>query len=296
MLGFGTHNQPQGTWSDDSSMVLTTVEWIKQGDLVRLNYEALMDKFSNWLMYGDYTPYGENFDNGIATGRAILNYAKGMKPVDCGGKTANSNGNGSLMRILPVALAIGLELDGTNNQCAEIIFDISSLTHGHARSKVGCYIYSKLVATMMNMKKNGVCGEKLQIVKEGLTYAKAYLDSHSDNEIRYESKIYGRLWEIESFIKLDEDEIKSTGYVLDTLEAAVWCFLNTDSFEECVLRAVNLGEDTDTVGAVAGGLAGLFYGFDSIPWKWLEQIAKREWIDELVDGFMNLEQYIGEEE
>ena len=82
---------------------------------------------------------------------------------------------------------------------------------------------------------------------------------------------------------LGEENIKSSGYVVDTLEAAIWCFLNTDNYKDCVLKAVNLGEDTDTVGAVAGGLAGLYYGIEAIPEEWIEVLPKKEWITELIE-------------
>ena len=86
-----------------------------------------------------------------------------------------------------------------------------------------------------------------------------------------------------AFQQLDENEIKSSGYVVDTLEAAIWCFLNTDTYKDCVLKAVNLGEDTDTVGAVAGGLAGLYYGTEAIPEEWINILPKKEWIAELIE-------------
>jgi ADP-ribosylglycohydrolase len=90
------------------------------------------------------------------------------------------------------------------------------------------------------------------------------------------------------FDKLSENEIKSTGYVVDSLEAAIWCVMNTNSYEECVLKAVNLGEDTDTVGAIAGGLAGALYGYDAIPEKWLNTLIKREMIDKLCEDFAQI--------
>lgn len=77
------------------------------------------------------------------------------------------------------------------------------------------------------------------------------------------------------------NKIKSSGYVVDSMEAAIWCLINTDSYKECMLKAVNLGDDTDTVAAIAGGLAGLYYGYEAIPKEWLSVIKKREWIEEM---------------
>lgn len=91
----------------------------------------------------------------------------------------------------------------------------------------------------------------------------------------------GRIFYLDKFKVVPEDEIKSSGYVIDTIEAAIWCLINTDSFAECVLKAANLGDDADTVAAVAGGLAGLYYGYENIPKEWLAVIKRREWIEEL---------------
>ena len=106
----------------------------------------------------------------------------------------------------------------------------------------------------------------------------------NDEQMVYEIEKYDRLWDLKLFERLDEEDIKSTGYVVDTLEAAVWCFLNTDSYRDCVLKAVNLGNDTDTVGAVAGGLAGLYYGLENIPAEWIERLPRMEWMIELAEG------------
>ena len=86
-------------------------------------------------------------------------------------------------------------------------------------------------------------------------------------------------------MKLSNDEIRSSGFVVDTLEAAVWCLMNTNSYKSCVLKAVNLGYDTDTVGAIAGGLAGIYYGVDTIPAEWIQVIARRKYIKQLCDQF-----------
>ena len=113
--------------------------------------------------------------------------------------------------------------------------------------------------------------------------SKTNYEDENDGEVNQELFHYHRLWDIDTFQMLEEDEIKSSGYVVDTLEVALWCFLNTTCYEDCVLKAVNLGDDTDTVAAVAGGLAGLYYGFDEIPLKWLNTIARYEWIETMID-------------
>ena len=98
---------------------------------------------------------------------------------------------------------------------------------------------------------------------------------------RVELSYYGRLRDLKEFAAVPEDAIKSTGYVVDSIEAAVWSLIRTDSFKDALLTAVNLGDDADTVGAIAGGLAALYYGYDEIPEEWLAVIQRRDWIEEL---------------
>jgi len=97
------------------------------------------------------------------------------------------------------------------------------------------------------------------------------------------------LFHLNEFKDVPEDRIKTTGYVIDSIEAAIWCLINTDSYKECILLAANLGDDTDTVAAIAGGLAGLFYGYEGIPKEWLEVIKRREWIEGLCQKFVTYE-------
>ena len=277
MIGYGTHNQPAGTWSDDSSMAIATMEWLSKMGNNEPDYALLMDKFSSWLLYGDYTPYGNTFDCGISTSRAIMNYGRGMEPLQCGGQSDYDNGNGSLMRILPAALWKSAELAVEEVAGTDFIFNISALTHAHVRSKIGCLIYSKLIADLLYAPND----DKFDAVQKSLQSCKGYLETIDDKQTSYEIGKYARLWDLDTFKNLNEDNIKSTGYVVDTLEAAIWCFLNTDSYKDCVLKAVILGDDTDTVGAVAGGLAGLYYGLEAIPAEWIELLPKKEWIIEL---------------
>ena len=128
-----------------------------------------------------------------------------------------------------------------------------------------------------------ITADKFTAVESSLLKCKKYLESVADEDIAYEMQKYSRLWNLKEFMNLEENNIKSSGYVVDTLEAAIWCFLNTDNYKDCVLKAVNLGDDTDTVGAVVGGLAGLYYGLDDIPKEWVDIIPKKEWIMELAE-------------
>lgn len=153
----------------------------------------------------------------------------------------------------------------------EDIHNVSKLTHAHERSVLACGIYDFVLEELLNNPTK-------EAVKKGLN--RAYDCYNCVGEINTYSRLFSK-----DFGSLNEDEIKSTGYVVDSLEASIWCLLNTKSYEECVLKAVNLGDDTDTVGAIAGGLAGVLYGYDSIPQNWLDTLVKREMIEKLCKEF-----------
>ena len=143
------------------------------------------------------------------------------------------------------------------------------LTHAHPRSQIGCLIYSVLLTGLLRHP------EKASVF-HGLDQAMHLFGEEP------EAAFYHRMF-APNYAYLDRSQIKSSGYVVDTLEAAVWCVITTDSYAECVLKAVNLGEDTDTVAAVAGGLAGALYGLDGIPQAWLDKLKKREWIEAMCE-------------
>lgn len=254
MVGYGTYNQPPGTWSDDSSMTLTTLESI--GRLGKIDPADIMENFSQWLNSGSFTPYGEVFDVGGGTRRAIDRFNRGFEPLKCGGRTRMDNGNGSLMRMLPL-----LFVPHTFND----VFNVSKLTHSHEISLIACVIYVSIVDELLAEI------DKEEAVQDGL------------NHIKYAMTIPNEFERLPIIQHLKRDEINSSGYVVDTLEAALWCVLHGHDYKSTVLMAVNLGEDTDTVAAVAGGLAGLIYGMDDIPAQWLGQIPRMEWILGLCD-------------
>ena len=271
MRGYGTHSQPPGTWSDDTSLALCLMDSLTEG----LDYHDIMKKSLEWYHKGAYTPYGEVFDIGNTTRKALDSFTKGTPPLDCGGISERDNGNGSLMRILPLVFYIeanyGVEFK-EQDDIFNIIHNVSSLTHAHKRSQVACGIYISIASNLLT-------SQNLEsAVSSGVYKAKQYYDRNADYA---EEIIHFKRMMDKNFADLPEDSIKSSGYVVATLEAAVWCLLNTSSYKECVLKAVNLGEDTDTTGAVAGGLAGLYYGYEDIPGEWLDSLAQRDYIERL---------------
>ena len=278
MREYGTHHQPRGTWSDDSSMALAELDSIRT--VGTIDYTDMMERFSRWCMYGEYTPFGEVFDIGIATSRALMNYAKGIAPLESGGKTEWDNGNGSLMRILPVCLYLferQKKVCTSENESIYMIHAVSALTHAHVRSQMACGIYYFLVKAIL--EEEGSLENRLQ---KGMDRAYQYYRQDLSNHRELEN--YKRLADLSEFKENPKEGIKSSGYVVDTLEAAVWCLLHSHSYKETVLMAVNLGEDTDTIGAVAGGLAGLYYKEEGIPQEWIQVIQRREWIEEVLQG------------
>ncbi len=238
MVGFGTHRQQPGTGSDDTSMTLAPVYSIKRAGGIDL--DDMMDCFQSWLHEGDFTVEGKVFDVGGTTSTAI-SHRKGED-----GQW--SNGNGSLMRIVPLAFLP----DVSRGQ----VESVSALTHAHEISKEACVIFVGAARGLLAGKT------VMEAVGEGFSLSK--------------NPVFGRLPSID---QVSARDIKSSGYVVDTLEAAVWAAATTKSYEECVLRAVNLGEDTDTVGAVAGALAGILYGWEGIPKKWIAGLRNRPLID-----------------
>jgi len=277
MRGYGTFNLPEGSWTDDSSLTIALLESI--GRLGRIDLDDIMGNFMKWLYDGDFTPYGYSYDVGRGTMQAIGRYKRNRKAKECGGEQEWNNGNGSLMRILPACIYGSKKLRGGESSERDAVLTvhaIGGLTHAHIRSNIACGLYFFMADQVLNAE--GSLRERLQAgLTRGFEFYEAFLADKDD------LRLYDRLRDLETFATVPADRIKSSGYVVDTLEAAVWSLITTDSFERALLKAVNLGDDTDTVGAVTGGLAGLYYGYDRIPADWLAAIKRREWIEELCD-------------
>ncbi len=271
MIGYGSHNVEEGTWSDDTSLMIATIDSIIENN--NINFDDIMQKFVEWTDYAKYTATGEVFDIGISTSKAILNYKKGENAINCGTREINENGNGSLMRILPFVYYLKFS-DFQEEEKNLLINQASSLTHAHEISRLGCKIYNDY----LNFLLDGIDKIKaLELLKE-IDYSKYY----SDTSIKeYQRILKGNL----QLLKINE--IKSSGYVVDSLEASLWCTVTNNNYEDAVVTAVNLGEDTDTIGAITGSINGIIYGMDGIPKRWLKKLKRVEYLEDISNNFID---------
>ena len=160
----------------------------------------------------------------------------------------------------------------TDDEAIRLIHEVSALTHGHIRSKIACGLYFFMTRSILEEE-----GTLIQRMQHGLRKGFCYYEQSPEAE--EELKQYKRIKDLEELKGIPEDAIISSGYVVASLEAALWCLTRTSSYAEATLMAVNLGRDTDTIAAIAGGLAGLYYGYEGMPEEWLEVIARREWVE-----------------
>ncbi|WP_322150278.1 ADP-ribosylglycohydrolase family protein [Paratractidigestivibacter sp.] len=224
MVGHGTHDQPAGTWSDDTSMALAICDSYRQ--LGRIDTQDIRRRFCDWYGHDAYT-CDHLFDIGNATATALR--------LGHGLSGERDNGNGSLMRTIPLAFA------GTTD---DEVVAVSAITHAHPTS-------------------TEVCVRMVRAARELIAGAAP----------RKVAAAYG------VDVKKSREAVRSGGFVRDTFDAALWCLANTDNYADCVLLAVNLGDDTDTTGAVAGALAGIVYGEAGIPQAWRDRLRGTGIID-----------------
>jgi len=265
MRGYGTWNQPPGTWSDDGSMTLVTADSLttRGWDL-----HGLMSGYLDWLDLNSWTPHGKVFDIGNRTRNSLLLYRIDRDISDCGGDEENDNGNGSLMRCQPISCWLfGQDLETQMRLAGEA----SALTHAHIRTRLCCAWHALWCEAVLSDRD----------VRMAARFASDRLRRHipANERLRLERILDG------SVMDLDRTNVPSSGYVISTLEASLWCLAQHHDFRSTVLAAVNLGGDTDTTAAVTGGMAGLHYGLSSIPSEWINALARRDEVLALADRF-----------
>ena len=296
MREYGTFNMPAGSWSDDSSLILATAAGLS-ASLKELNdakdlslneiidYEIIMKNFSNWLNDGEFTPYGYAYDIGGATMDGIDRYDGGCEPLKSGGIGEKDNGNGSLMRILPIAFfiySLDKKYSFDEEDKMEAVHNLSSLTHRHRRSQLCCGIYVNIALEFIENQEKKLGLSLDELIANGINKSKEYY--YNNPSFEKELHHFDRVFSL-NIQNLPRDEIKSGGYTISSLEASIWCLLNNNSYKDTVLEAVNLGYDTDTTACIVGGLAGIYYGYDEIPNEWISQLVRLDYIEELVNDF-----------
>ena len=258
MVGGGPFDLLPGQWTDDTSMALCLANSLlgKGFDL-----HDQMQRYRRWQIEGYLSSNGRCFDIGNVTSSALGRFQRSGNPV-AGSTDPDTAGNGSLMRLAPVPIYY---LD-TPQQAIELSAVQSTTTHGAPECLSACRLFAEvLVRALQGRTKEEVLAPSLQT----LPMSKA-LQSIGQGKYRTKSR----------------NQIKGSGYVVQSLEAALWCFSQTDSFSACVLLAANLGDDADTTAAIAGQVAGAFYGESGIPVPWLHRLTMAEeigqWAEQLV--------------
>jgi len=266
MRSFGVHHQPAGTWSDDSSLAFCLVESLAEKGI---DYRDQARRFVSWFYDAKWTPHGRVFDIGNATRDAITRLHHGIEPLNAGPDDERSCGNGSLMRILPLALYLANDSPRERFQRS---CEASRLTHGHLRCQLACAFYVEVAAALVR-------GETLaQGIARAVEVVQPAIREEHPRELQHFNKILSP-----QLASLPEAQISGSGYVIHCLEASLWCALRAKTYSEGVLAAVNLGDDTDTTGAVTGGLLGLRFGLAGIPQEWQLQLVRRSDILTLCD-------------
>ena len=254
MTGGGPFGLRPGEWTDDTAMAVALAESLLACN--GFDPRDAMDRFVAWWREGTYSCTGTCFDIGNATSQAFARYRRSGDPF-AGSTAPNAAGNGSLMRLAPAPLFTLEDAAATDGLAREQ----SRLTHGTPEAVDACALFAALLRqALLGATKSDVLAPLLW---------------QGERAVR---DLAAGQWRAK-----DRAAIRSSGYVIHTLEAALWAVASTDSFEDALVLAVNLGDDADTVGAVTGQLAGALYGESGIPQRWLVPLAWRERIAGLAE-------------
>ena len=263
IVGGGPFGLEPGEWTDDTSMALCLAESLIKSNGFDLKDQ--MERYCKWYREGYMSSNGRCFDIGRTVLAALTDFEKTGDPIS-GPTDSHSGGNGSIMRLAPVPLLYA----NFPEKAIELSGKSSVTTHGTIACVDACRYFGGLIVGAVKG------ASRKQLLSPGY---------RPDGRSWTKDDLVQEIFEIaEGRYKYKEPpEIKGTGYVVKSLEAALWAFCHSTSFEDGCLLAVNLGDDADTTGAVYGQIAGAFYGVNDIPDHWLEKIANRELIEELAE-------------
>lgn len=253
---------PPGTWSDDGAHALCLLDSLTYQK--RLDCEDLGRRLVNWQDWGYLAVEGEVFDVGVQTSAALRRLRDGTPALLAGPSDTMDNGNGSLMRVLPLALWH----QGQDAALVADAMDQSRVTHGHMRSRVCCALYCLWARRILE-------GAEAPWDAALATFRDLFGEGSPERE------------ELEAHIRPDNlTPGTGGGYVVDCLRSARDCVAKGNTYEEVVKAAIRLGHDTDTTAAVAGGIAGLKYGLRGIPHRWRSELRGQELVEPLLQRLL----------
>ena len=266
----GVYNISAGTWSDETSLTIATMDSIIKS--ASLSYVDMADRFCMFLKGEEYTSAESAFDVDETTKKALEKYLTTKdNPILCGGKDIGDDDNGSLKRMLPIALYCYYN-NLKDREIYETVKASSSITHADSVSIMGCFIYVYYLIFLLNGKDKYASYNMIKF----FDYSRFF----DDDTISF----YNRLLKT-NISKIRISDLKSYSYIVYTLESVFWVVLNCNSFPETIVGAINLGGDTDTIGALAGSVAGVLYGYDAIPKDWLSNLKRLEYLEEITLQF-----------
>jgi len=272
----GTWEQPKGSWSDDTSFTLPLIENLTNGG----DYDQLMQKFENYMFHNEYTPDNLAFGIGNTCAKAIRNWSVNHYPaLECGDPSVYANGNGALMRLAPLAIHL---IDETDIQTRlQLAREYTCLTHRHPRAIVASYIYLEILHELLN-------GHSLRAIL-------AILPETLNEALQDRPDELAELPQIEAMFKTNfastlRQDIKSTGYVVDTLLACTWCVLNSTSLDSAIILAVNLGSDTDTIASITATMSSCESLSDHVNEDWKQQLRNKKLLNSIIEPFAKKEE------
>lgn len=272
MTGFGTYDQPVGTWSDDSSVTFALMNSLLRG----YNINHICCNYLSWYRDSRWTPHNEVFDISITMRESLHRFEDGVTPTECGSVDIFDNGNATLMRLLPLAYYLK-NIEGIDKRYSIIKEFVAFTNKTDIFYIASCFFIDFTIHLIKGRNKD----DAFEFAVNNIQLY--FRDESYKRYIKYVERIVDKSILIQNSIG-----IRRSGFIVDSLECTLWCLFSTDSYEACLLKAVNLCADTDTIGGITGALAGLVYGFDNIPSEWVDKIVMKDEIMDMIDTFAQL--------
>lgn len=271
IMSGGYFEIPAGTWGESTSLVVATINSLI--DIKKIDYNDIMKKYSDWLMYSKYTPFEKLYTVGNSINNSIKKHLKGIDALNCGENNI-SHDNDSLKRILPISLYIFFENFPLEKE-VEIINEFSSLSNNSEVTKMGCFMYTQFLKEIIKNKNKEFAFEKMCNINYNNFYEQSIIE------------VFKEILSL-SFQKDNEQDIKCSENIVDTLRAVLYSVFKGNDYKSTILTSVKLGNNTDTICALSGAIAGIIYGENNIPDDWIIELQEEEKLRDLSKKFSDI--------